>query len=56
MFIKCLGSSSAGNCYLLEDDNEILILEAGISFKEVKKAIDFRVEKIKGVLVSHEHL
>lgn len=55
MVIKVLGASSKGNCYLLEDKDECLILDAGISFKEVKKTINFNVSKIVGVLVTHVH-
>lgn len=55
MNLRCLGSSSLGNCYLLESDNECLIIEAGIPFKEVKKALAFDVLKIVGVLVTHCH-
>lgn len=56
MILKCLGSSSAGNCYLLESETECLVLETGIKFSEVKKALDFNIDKIVGVLVTHEHL
>lgn len=56
MFLKVLGSSSQGNCYILENDTSTLIIEAGVSFREVKKAIGFNVRKIGGVLISHEHL
>jgi len=55
MNLRCLGSSSLGNCYLLENETECLIIEAGIKFSEVKKAIDFNTSKIVGMLVSHEH-
>ena len=56
MQLRCLGSSSSGNCYLLENETECLVLEAGLPFKEVKKVLDFNTSKIVGVLVSHEHL
>jgi phosphoribosyl 1,2-cyclic phosphodiesterase len=55
MQLKCLGSNSSGNCYLLENEMECLVLEAGIPFKDVKVALDFNVSKIVGVIVSHEH-
>lgn len=55
MELTVLGSSSKGNCYILQNDNEALVIEAGVSLKEVKKAVDFNVSKIVGVLVSHEH-
>ena len=55
MRLRCLGSSSLGNCYLLENDRECLVLEAGLPMKEVKKALDFDISKIVGVLITHEH-
>lgn len=55
MKFRCLGSGSSGNCYLLEDERECLIIEAGLPFKEVKKAIDFEVGKIVSVVGSHVH-
>lgn len=55
MKLKCLGSGSSGNCYILENDKEALIIEAGVRFKDVKVALDFDVSKICGVLVSHVH-
>lgn len=55
MKLKVLGSGSSGNCYVLENKAEALIIEAGISFKEVKIALDFDVSKIVGVVVSHIH-
>lgn len=56
MKLKVLGSSSSGNCYILENDAEALIIEAGVSFKEVKVALDFNIRKIVGAVVSHAHL
>ncbi len=55
MKFRCLGSSSSGNCYILENDSETLIIEAGIPFMAVKKALDFNISKIVGVVVSHSH-
>lgn len=55
MQLKCLGSNSSGNCYLLENKEECLVLEAGLPFKEVKKALGFNISKIVGVIVTHEH-
>ncbi|KAA6303171.1 MAG: putative metallo-hydrolase YycJ [Candidatus Ordinivivax streblomastigis] len=55
MKLKVLGSSSRGNCYILENDSEALILEAGVKFAEVQKALDFNIKKIVGCLITHEH-
>lgn len=55
MQLKILGSGSSGNCYILENDSEALIIEAGLSFMEVKKALNFNVRKIAGVVATHSH-
>lgn len=55
MKLKILGSSSAGNCYFLESDSEVLILECGVSIKEIKKALDWNFKKVVGCLVTHSH-
>ncbi len=55
MLLKCLGSSSKGNCYLLQTDRECLAIECGVRLMEVKKALGFDVRKIVGCIVSHQH-
>jgi phosphoribosyl 1,2-cyclic phosphodiesterase len=55
MIVKVLGASSKGNCYLLENDTECLVIDAGISLKEVKKVLDFNISKVVGVVVTHSH-
>lgn len=55
MKLKVLGSGSTGNCYILENEQEALIIDAGIRFFEVKKALRFQVRKIVGVIVTHKH-
>lgn len=52
MQLKVIGSSSKGNCYILENDKEALILECGVPFMETKKAIDFNLHKISGCLIT----
>lgn len=55
MKLKVIGSSSAGNCYLLIGETETLIIEAGVRFKDIKKALNFDLTKIVGCIVSHQH-
>ena len=55
MELKVLGSSSAGNCYVLDNGNEALILEAGVAFAKVKKALGFNLRKVAGCLITHQH-
>jgi phosphoribosyl 1,2-cyclic phosphodiesterase len=55
MELKILGSSSAGNCYVFDNGKEALIIECGVPFQDVKKAVNFNISRIVGCLVSHEH-
>ena len=55
MILRILGSSSSGNCYLLENETECLMIECGIPIKEVKKAMNFKMRKIVGCIASHRH-
>lgn len=57
MRLKCLGSSSSGNCYLLTSDSgETLILDCGIPIKEIKKGLNWNIKDVVGVLCTHKHL
>jgi len=53
--LKVVGTGSGGNCYLLTVNNQTLVIEAGVNFTKVKKALNFDLSKVVGVLVSHEH-
>lgn len=55
MKLNILGSSSSGNCYVLQDAGEALIIEAGIDFRNVKKAVGFNLSKISGAIITHQH-
>lgn len=55
MELKVLGSSSNGNCYILDNDKEALILEAGVRFQYVKKALGYNLRKVVGCLITHRH-
>lgn len=56
MKVKILGSSSLSNCYLLQAENgETILIECGVDFKEVKKALDFNLRNVVGCLITHEH-
>ena len=55
MKLKVLASGSSGNCYLLENDDSCLVIEAGIRLSEVKKALGYNVSKICGCIITHEH-
>lgn len=54
--IQCLGSSSAGNAYRITDGHTPLLLEAGFPYKQLQRALNFRLQDIDGCLITHEHL
>lgn len=57
MKLKCIATGSTGNCYTLTSDSgETLIIDCGISIKEIKKGLDWNIRGIKGVIISHTHL
>lgn len=55
MKLKCLASGSSGNCYILSTDDEILILDCGISIKDIKIGLNFDLTKVVGVICTHNH-
>lgn len=56
MKLIIIGSSSQGNSYALQaDSGEFLLLEAGVSLKEVKRNIGYKTSKVVGCIVSHIH-
>src|SRR4051794_9941700 len=55
MQLSILGSSSSGNCYILENESEALIIECGVNIFEIKKALNFSFAKVAGCVVTHEH-
>lgn len=56
MKLKCLGSGSSGNCYLLTADNgETLLLDAGLPIMDIKRGLNWNIKCVVGAVVSHPH-
>lgn len=56
MKIKCLGTGSSGNCFVLKDSaGKMLILDAGIPWKEIQIGIGFRPADVEAVCITHAH-
>jgi phosphoribosyl 1,2-cyclic phosphodiesterase len=55
MRLIVIGSSSSGCGYALDAGGEILLLEAGMKYKDMAKAIGFRIDEVVGCLVTHHH-
>ncbi|WP_312541379.1 MBL fold metallo-hydrolase [Enterococcus sp.] len=52
--IQVCGSSSKGNCYVLTDNGSSIMLEAGISPRQLSKQ-GVKLSKIDALLITHEH-
>lgn len=55
MKIKTIATGSSGNCYYIEHENQILLLDAGIPIMDIKKGIDFNIGSVVGCIISHSH-
>ena len=55
MIIKVLASGSKGNCYLVDDGQTKILIEAGISWREIQCKLDFKTSEIQACLISHMH-
>lgn len=55
MQLKVIGSSSSGNCYVLENETEALVIECGCPLRDLKRMMHYEMSKIVGCIISHEH-
>jgi phosphoribosyl 1,2-cyclic phosphodiesterase len=58
LFITSLNSGSNGNCYYVGNENEAILVDAGISCRETEKRLKrlgLSINKVKAIFVSHEH-
>jgi len=58
LFITSLNSGSNGNCYYIGNDTEAILVDAGISCREIEKRmkrLGLQMQMVKAVFISHEH-
>ncbi|RNI29143.1 MBL fold metallo-hydrolase [Rufibacter latericius] len=58
MIITSLASGSNGNCYYLGNEQEAVLVDAGISCRETERRMQrlgLSMEKVKAIFISHEH-
>lgn len=58
MEISALASGSSGNCFYIGNENEAILIDAGISAKQTINRllqIGGNPEKIKAIFITHEH-
>ncbi|EAD3347545.1 MBL fold metallo-hydrolase [Listeria monocytogenes] len=55
MKIKTIASGSKGNAYVISSGRSQLLIECGINFDKIRKALNFDLSTVEGCLISHEH-
>ncbi|RFM26248.1 MBL fold metallo-hydrolase [Deminuibacter soli] len=58
LFITSLNSGSNGNCYYVGNNDEAILVDAGISCRETEKRmkrLGLSMQRVKAIFVSHEH-
>jgi phosphoribosyl 1,2-cyclic phosphodiesterase len=58
LFTASLNSGSNGNCYYIGNEQEAVLVDIGLSCKELEKRmtrIGLNIRKVKAIFVSHEH-
>ncbi len=58
LFIASLNSGSNGNCYYVGNSNEAVLIDVGLSCREVEKRmlrLGLSIQLVKAIFISHEH-
>lgn len=55
MILNVLGSGSSGNGYILQNEQEALVLECGMPLKNATEALGGNLRKVVGCLITHSH-
>ena len=58
MEVAALASGSSGNCFYIENNGKAILIDAGISSKQIverMKMLRKNPEKVRGIFITHEH-
>ncbi|WP_443939365.1 MBL fold metallo-hydrolase [Pedobacter sp. MW01-1-1] len=58
LYFTSINSGSNGNCYYVGNEEEAILVDVGLSSREVEKRINrlgLSIAKIKAIFISHEH-
>ncbi len=58
LYFASINSGSNGNCYYVGNDKDAVIVDAGLSCREIERRMNrlsLDLAKVRGVFVSHEH-
>ena len=56
LYISSINSGSNGNCYYIGNDDEAVLIDVGISCREVEKRMlrnGLNLKKVKAIFISH---
>lgn len=59
LYISSLNSGSNGNCYYIGNDEDAVLVDAGISCRETERRMakmELCMKKVKAIFISHEHI
>jgi len=58
LYFTSINSGSNGNCYYVGNDNEAILVDVGLTCKEVERRmarLGLPIAKVKAIFISHEH-
>ena len=58
LYFTSINSGSNGNCYYVGNDNEAVLVDVGLTCKEVETRMNrlgLSISKVKAIFISHEH-
>jgi phosphoribosyl 1,2-cyclic phosphodiesterase len=58
LYFTSINSGSNGNCYYVGNDNEAILVDVGLTCKEVETRMNrlgLSINKVKAIFISHEH-
>ncbi|MEH6304151.1 MBL fold metallo-hydrolase [Olivibacter sp. CPCC 100613] len=58
LYVTSINSGSNGNCYYVGNGNEAILIDAGISCREIERRmarLGLSIQRIKAIFISHEH-
>lgn len=58
LYFTSINSGSNGNCYYVGNDNEAVLVDVGLTCKEVETRMNrlgLPISKVKAIFISHEH-
>jgi phosphoribosyl 1,2-cyclic phosphodiesterase len=59
LFISSINSGSNGNCYYVGNTHDAVLIDVGLSCREIEKRMlrsGLSIQKVKAIFISHEHI